>query len=146
MSKNKEYGEYMDAGVKGLVEHSKFDKSTGHVTYSAADVALPDGVTQESLEQHIEVINNLSAQVEVATQQIAHREYELNNKLTTVDGGLKMGSMAINSQYHLKQQVGDEFLYGQATTAVDYMHTAEQAEYLQTNRASSQDLAAKLFG
>lgn len=145
MSVNKEYGEFMEAGVKGLVEHHEFNKSTNHATFDAKELQLPEGVTKESLEQHVEAINNLSAQVEAATQQIAHQQFEHNDQLTTIDGTLNLGSMTINSQYYLKQQVGEEALFGQATTAVDYMHTAEQAEWLQNQRTSSQELAAALF-
>lgn len=146
MSVNKDFGEFMEAGVKGLVEHSKFNKATNHVTYDASKLELPEGITVESLKDHVTVINNLSAQAEVATQRIAHEQYEQNDQLTTLDGTLDMGAFTINSQYHLKQQVGEEFLYGQATTAVDYMHAPEQAEWLSDQRAASQDLAAKLFG
>jgi len=146
MSVNKDFGEFMETGVKGLVEHSKFNKATNHVTYDASKLELPEGITVESLKDHVTVINNLSAQAEVATQRIAHEQYEHNKDLTTLDGTLDMGAFTINSQYHLKQQVGEEFLYGQSTTAVDYMHAPEQAQWLSDQRTASQDLAAKLFG
>lgn len=146
MSVNKEYGESMDNGVKDLLEHRNFDKATNHVTFSAENLELPEGVTEESLNQHIGLINDLSAQVEVATRHVAFEAYENNKDLTTIDGTLSLGGMTINSQFHLKQQVGEEHIYGASTTAVDYVHAPEQAEWLGTQRTAGQELAAKLFG
>lgn len=146
MSVNKDFGEEMEAGVNELVKNATYDKGTAHVVFNADNLSFPEGVDLPSLEKHVNFINGVSAQVEVANAQIARQQYADDNKLTTVDGTLNLGALTINSQHHLKQQVGEEFLYGQATTAIDYMHTPEQAEWLQTQRTSSQEEAAKLFG
>lgn len=144
--KNIEFGELMEHGVDDLVKHSEFNKSTAHVVFNAEKISMPENITEQSLADHVNWINGVSAQVETANARIAREQYEHDNKLTTVDGTLNLGALTINTQHHLKQQVGEEFLYGQATTAVDYMHTPEAAEWLQTQRTSSQELAAKLFG
>lgn len=145
MSVNKEFGEMMDKEVKALVKNGEYNKSTNHVTFSAEKIELPKGVTTESLGEHVKFINNLSAQVEVATGQFGLDQFEHNKELTTIDGTLNMGDFTINSQFHLKQQVGEDFIFGQHTTAIDYAYSEEQTEYLQTQRASSHELAAKLF-
>lgn len=145
-SVNKEFGEEMEAGVKRLVENNEFNKSTNHVTFKADAIEFPKGITPDSLNEHVNFVNNLSAQVEVATGQLARDRWNDNNELTTVDATLNFGGVTINSQHHLKQQVGDDHLYGQATTAVDYTHSAEAAEWLQTQRTASQEAATKLFG
>lgn len=146
MSVNKEYGEQMEAGVKDLLEHKDFNKSTNHVHFKAENLELPEGITEESLTQHVNLINDLSAQVEVATQRVGLEQYEHNKDLTTLDGSLSLGALTINSQFHLKQQIGEEHIYGQSTTAVDYVHAPEQAEWLSAQRTASQEQAAKLFG
>lgn len=146
MSLNKEYGESMDAGVKDLIEHSEFNKATNHVKFSTENLEMPEGVSEESLKQHVSYINELSSQVEVATAQIARDQRKDNDQLTTVDGTLDLGSFTINSQHHLQQKVGEEHIYGVSSTAIDYVHSDEQAQWLQSQRTASQEQAAKLFG
>lgn len=145
MSINKEYGEWMEKGVKGLVDAHDYNKATNHITFDSEKVELPKGVTQDSILQHVNFFNDISAQVETATSQIARSQFENNKELTTVDGTLNLGGLNINSQHHLKQKVGEDYLWGQSTTAVDYTHTEEQAVWLDTQRTASQEQAAKLF-
>lgn len=146
MSLNKEYGESMDAGVKDLVEHSEYDKATNHVTFSTENLEMPEGVSEESLKLHTNFINTLGSQVEVATAEVARTQYKDNDQLTTVDGTLALGAFTINSQHHLQQKVGEEHIYGVSSTAIDYPHSDEQAQWLQSQRTASQEQAAKLFG
>lgn len=146
MSVNKTYGETMDLGVKGLIEHSNYDKVTNHATFDASKVEFPEGVTPESLGTHVTFINDLTAQAEEATAQIAREQFGRNDKLTTIDSTLAFDMFSINSQHHLRQQIGDDFIYGGATTIVDYVHTDEQATWLNTQRTANQELAEKLFG
>ena len=146
MSLNKEYGTKMDTGVSNLVTNSTYDKATNHVTFKAAELQLPEGVTEESMRQHVGFINDLTVQTETAVAQIAREQYADNNKLTTIDGTLDFGGFNINSQHHLQQQVGEEFLYGVSTTAVDYVHAEEQVGWLTEQRDASRELATKLFG
>lgn len=146
MSLNKEYVAKMEAGVKQLVENSAYDKVTNHAVFDKDKVELPKGVTLESMETHVNFLNDLTAQTETAVSQIARTEFGNNDKLTTVDGTLDFGFFSINSQHHLQQQVGDEHLYGQSTTAIDYVHSDEQAQWVADQRQASLTEAAKLFG
>lgn len=145
MSLNKEYASLMNAGVKNLLENQKFESGTGHSTFDASKLDLPKGITGESMELHVGYINDLSAQVEVATAQQAHKVYADNDKMTSLDSTLTFGGFTINSQHHLKQSVGDEYLYGLSTTAIDYTHTPNQTQYLEEQRSANVDLATKLF-
>ena len=145
MSLNKKYGEYMDESVKGLVDNATVDSKTNHTTFSADKLTLPKGVTTESIKTHVTLFNDLSAQVEAATGEVARSEYAKNDKLTSMDGTLDLGAFTINAQHHLKQKVGDNDLYGVSTTAVDYIHSEEQSTWLETNRQQDQELAKKLF-
>ena len=146
MSLNKEYAEKMSKAVQNLVENAEYNKGTNHATFDASKIEMPEGVTQESLKQHVGFINDLTAQAEVATAQIARDQFAQNDKLTTVDSTLSYDCFSINSQHHLKQQVGEDFLYGLSTTAVDYVHPEEQALWLEEHRQANVNLASKLFG
>lgn len=146
MSVNKEFGEAQQKRVADLVKHSSYNKSTNHATFDAGKLDLPKDITTESLSSHINFINELSGQVEVATSEIARTQYEDNKKLTTIDSTLNLGSLSFNSQHHLKQQVGEDWLFGLSTTAMSFNHSEEQAEWLQEQRTASQEQAAKLFG
>jgi hypothetical protein len=146
MSLNKEYASMMDAGVKNLLANQKFEKGTGHVTYAADKLELPEGITGDSMQLHVGYINDLSAMTEEATAQYARTAHEENEKLTSLDSTLTFGGFAINSQHHLQQRVGDEYLYGLSTTAVDYVHNENQTGWLEQQRQSNVDLATKLFG
>lgn len=146
MSLNKEFTAAMNDKVKALVENSSYNTGTNHATFDASKVDMPEGITQESLKEHVGFINELTAQTEVATAQIARDQFAKNDKLTTVDGTLAFDSFTINSQHHLKQQIGDEALYGLSTTAVDYVHTQEQTLWLEDQRQANVSLASKLFG
>lgn len=146
MSVNKTFGESMDAKVEALVKNVEYNKSTNHATFDAEAVELPKDITKESLAAHVNFINDLSSQVEVATSAVARNQWEENKELSSVDATLNMGSFTLNSQHHLKQQVGEDFLYGQSTTAVDYVHSEEASDWLNTQRTASQEAAAKLFG
>ena len=146
MSVNKTYGEKMAQEVKSLIEHSDYNKATNHIVFNPEKLNLPEGVTVESAKVHVDWINDLSAQAEQATAEIAREQFATNDKLTTIDGTLALGSFSVQTQHHLKQQVGEDWIYGQSTTAVDYNHSVEQAEWLDTQRGANQDLASKLFG
>lgn len=146
MSVNKTYGEKMTKAVAGLIENSDYNKATNHIVFNPEKLEMPEGVTAESAKVHVDWINDLSAQAEQATAEIAREQYASNDKLTTIDGTLNLGSFSVQTQHHLKQQIGEEFIYGQSTTAVDYNHSVEQAEWLDTQRGANQELAAKLFG
>lgn len=145
MSVNKEFGEAQQKRVSKLVENSTFDKSTNHAFFDAGKLDLPEDITEKSLSTHINFINELSGQIEVATSEIARTQFEHNKKLTTIDATLSLGSLTFNSQHHLVQQAGDEKFYGLSTTAMSFAHSEEQAEWLQEQRTASQEQAAKLF-
>ena len=144
---NKEFGESMDLGIKNLVDNHKYHKATSHVEFDASKLAMPEGITLDSIATHADYINNLALQAEAATSQISRTLHADNKDLTTLDSTLKLGTaLDINSTHHLRQQVGEEFIYGGHTTAVDFHHSQMQADWLSANRSSDQELAQKLFG
>ena len=143
---NKEFGESMDTGIKNLVDNHKFHKASTHVEFDVSKLEMPKGIDLNSIEAHTAYINNLALQAEAATSQIARQLHADDEKIVTLDSTLKFGqSLDINSTHHLRQQIGEEYIHGTATTAVDFHHTELQADWLAINRASDQDLAKALF-
>lgn len=147
MSLNNEYAELMGNGVASLVEHHNYNKGSNHVTFDSSKVEMPKGVTPESLQTHVNYINNTSGQVREAVAQIARSQYAENDKLTKVDGTLEIGGVTFNSEHHLKQSIGeDAWLFGHSTTQVTYQHSSEHADWLAEQDQVNIDLATKLFG
>ena len=145
MSLNKTYGEQQDAATNALVEGAEFNKVTAHATLNPETVVFPENITPASLADHVNFINDLSGQVEQAGAIIGRNEYANNDQLTTLDASLSFDNFTITTQHHLSQKVGEEQLFGMSTTAVDYQHSQDQTDWLERNRQSNQDLAAKLF-
>lgn len=145
MSQNKSFADKMAAGVTNLVENAQWDKATKHATFSADKIELPEGVSVESINTHIDLFNTLTAQTEVATAEIGRAQRADDDTLTTVDGTLQFGNLVINSQHHLSQKAGDDVMYGLSTTTVDYVHTAEQTDWLEKQRSANIELATSLF-
>lgn len=146
MSLNKEYAALMGNGVKSLVENHKYEKTTHQITFDADKVKAPEGITQESLANHVAFINDTSAQVRSAVAEIGRNEFANNDKLTTVSGALTYGGVVFNSQHNLKQQAGEDVFYGQSVTAVDYSHSSDNTQWIAEQDKSNTDLATKLFG
>lgn len=145
MSINEQYSKNMSEGVKALIEGASYDKVTNHVTFKDDSLKMPEGVTKESLNTHVNFINDASAMTEQATAEIARREQASNEKLTTLDGTLDFSGFTINSQHHLRQQVGDDWLHGVSTTAIDYVHSEDQTLWLSQQRDANVEEATKLF-
>lgn len=146
MSLNNEYAKLMGNGVDALVENHNYNKATNHVTFDAAKVELPENITLESLQSHVNFINDTSGQVREATAQIARTAYADNNKLTTVDGTLDLGGVLFNSQHHLRSQIADEtYMYGHSTTQVSYHHSQDHADWMAEQDKVNVDMATKLF-
>lgn len=146
MSLNNEYAKLMGNGVANLVENHNYNAASNTIVYDASKVVFPEGVTSESLQTHVNFINDTSGQVRQATAEIARNQFENNPKLTTVDGKLDIGGVIINSQHHLRQTIGEEaYLYGHSTTQVTYHHTQEHADLLAEQDKTNIELATALF-
>lgn len=146
MSLNKDFSERMQKAVDQMKEKGQFNALTNHVNFGADAVTLPEGITEESMKQHVDFINETSGQLETATALIAREQHANNDKLSTVDGSYHIGGVTINSQHHLRQQVGgDEWVFGESTTAISYVHSDEQTQWLTEQRETSVAEAAKLF-
>lgn len=139
------FNEIMESSVKSLVENVDYAKSTAHATFSPTSIEMPEGVSLETIESHIRFFNDVTGAVEVATAQVARNEFESNKELTTIDGTLTLGDLVINSQHHLQMKVGDTHVYGASTTAVDYIHSEEQSDWLIKAREVNHQEASKLF-
>jgi len=142
---NQNFDEIMEAGVSALVEAADVSAAAAHATYSVDSVILPEGVTIESLNQHVAAINNISAQVEGATAQLARSAWESNNDVTNFDATLALGPVTFNSQHVLRQELGESTIFGQSTTTSDYVFSDELNNWQEQLNTSNAELAAKLF-
>jgi len=146
MSLNNEYAKLMGNGVASLVEHHDYNKGSNHVTFDASKVEFPENVTVESLQTHVNFLNDTSGQVREAVAQIARKQYEENNKISTVDGTLELGGVIINSQHHLRNQIADDvYIYGHSTTQTTYQHSGDHATWMAEQDQVNVDMATKLF-
>lgn len=145
MALNEEYAKLMGNGVTTLVENHTYEKTTNHATFDSSKLVLPEGVTEKSMQTHVEFINNTGGQVRGAVAEIARTQYADNKKLTTVDGTLSWGGVTWNSQHNLSQKAGDDTLYGHSTTATDYQHSADFTDWTTSQDKANIELATKLF-
>lgn len=146
MSLNNSFDEVMESGVTNLVNSADVNSVSGHATFAVTPELFNNDVTQESLGVHINFLNNLTAQAEQATATISRTAFEENNDLVSMDSTLDLGYLQIQSQHFLKQDVGDNTLYGQAITTIDYNYSEDLNNYRDQMAGANSELAAKLFG
>ncbi|WNV45944.1 hypothetical protein [Aeromonas phage AerS_266] len=133
----------MKKSVDTLVKNAEIHKETGAVIFKAPD--LPKGMTNDTLTQAVDFINQMSVASDVALGQISNEQYpdskqtKWSSELQLVDG------LKISSGYQVQEVVGEETLYGIGETFVDYNYgedlSAFHAEFAQINA----DRAAELF-
>lgn len=146
MSMNQNFEEFMEAGVNNLVDNADVNNASAHATFQLGAEQYPEGITPESLLQHVDFINNTGAQVDAATAQLARQAYEQNNDITNFDGTLDLGALTISSQHVLRQELGEQTIYGNSTTATDYVFSEQLNQWQDQMNASNAEAAAKLFG
>lgn len=147
MSISKAFTKHMQELTTQLTDTADVNKQTNTVALSLEKVTFPKGVTQESLGVHVNFINEVAAGAESVTADLARQMFKDNDKLTTVDSTLAVcEGLTIRSQHHLKQTLGDDkFLYGESTTSIDFLGTAEQAKWLNDVSEHNKELARGLF-
>lgn len=150
MSLNKDYAEQQAATVKQLLEKGVYDKATQHHVFGADSVNLPEGITPETITDHVNFFNNTASAVEVANAELTRLANAQNDKLMNTTGTYTIGGLTINTEHRLRQQVGalgeeENYVYGNSTTTVDYVHSDLAAAWLSEQRDSSVAQATALF-
>lgn len=146
MSLNKAFQTQMKKTVANLVDNADVIKETNTVVFDASKIELPENVTQDSIQTHVDFFNDVSAAQEAATADIANSLFANNDKLTTVDSTLILGEgLTIQSQHHLKQKVGDDYIYGESTTMLNFLGNEDQAKWLDDIRETNKLTATALF-
>lgn len=139
------YGDLQSNLVKNLTKNHEYNKATNVVMFDAEKLEMPEGITGESMEAHVNFMNQVSGAMEVATAEIARDLYAENDKINNVEGTLSIPGVTFNTEHILRSEVGDESLYGASTTMTDFVHTQEASDWLAEQRASNESLASKLF-
>ena len=143
MAKNKPFGKVIEAQVADLVKGAEIHKETHHIKFS--ETALPEGVTTESLQTHVDFINRTGLAVEAATFQIAQEQFP-ETKQEAWDGRLEMfPGLTFNSDVRLREVVGEETLYGTTQTFIDHPHSQEMVDWYSSFRDRNVELATNLF-
>lgn len=144
MSKtNKAFGKVMDAQVAELVKGAEIHKETHHIKF--APVTMPEGVTTETLQAHVNFINQTGLAVEAATFQIGQDQFA-DTKQETWDGRLEMfEGLTFNSDVRLREVIGEETLYGTTQTFIDHPHTQEMVDWYSSFHDRNVELATALF-
>lgn len=145
MSLNTDFDEIMEAGVNAFVQGADVNEASAHATFQMTDEQLPEGITAGSLQTHVNFINNTSAQLEMATAQLGRQAYENNNDITNFDGSLEFGGVTFQSQHIIKQDLGENTLYGQSTTTTDYQYSDDLNNWQDQMRNANMEAAAKFF-
>lgn len=146
MSLNKAFQTQMKKTVTNLVDNAEIIKETNTVVFDVSKIEFPENVTQDSIQTHVNFFNDVSAAQEAATADIANSLFADNNKLTTVDSTLSFcDGLTIQSQHHLKQKVGDDYIYGESTTALNFLGNEDQAKWLDDIREANKLTATALF-
>lgn len=145
MALNEEYAKLMGNGVSKLVEHHSYDKATNHATFDASKLVLPEGITEESMKNHVSFINDTGAQIRQATAEIARNQHKENDKVKVVDATMSWGGVTWNSQHNLSQKAGEDTLYGHSTTTTDYTHSADLSQWIADQDKVNVEMATKLF-
>lgn len=140
---NKGFGKVMDAQVKELVENAEVHKDTHHISFKQP--TLPKGITVDSLETHVNYINQTGLAVEAATTQISHDLFA-ETKHEHWDGRLELFSgLTFNADSHLREVVGEETLFGGSQLFVDHPHSQEMVDWYSNFSTVNAERAKKLF-
>lgn len=143
---NANFEELMNANIDGLITGADINEVTGHAALTFPESLYPEGITQDSLGLHVDFLNVIGSATEAATAKMARDAYEKNNDNIQFDSTLDFGFLQIQSQHFLKQDLGDNTLYGQSTTTMDYQHGEELSGWRDQMITANAEEAAKLFG
>jgi len=147
MSSIVNFDEMMEAGITNLFDTAEVSDVSAHATLSLPAELYPEGITEQSLDNHISFINNVSSQVGAVAAQLGRQAYEANNDITNFDATLKLGDqLTINAQHVMVQDLGDSQLYGQSTIATDFGMSDDLNAWNDQMQVANAEAAAKLFG
>lgn len=141
----KSYADLQAALVDRLVEGHVYTAATNTVAFDAEKLEHPEGITTESINNHVDYFNRLSGAVEQATVEITHQLHEKEDANMNVESNLMLGNMAFYGSHTLKQDIGDETIYGASTTITQMVQTEEAADWLVQQRDKNIAMAEKLF-
>ncbi|QDJ97408.1 hypothetical protein D9_0078 [Aeromonas phage D9] len=147
MSKKTEltFAEIMSAGKDSLVKGADIHNATHTIKFKAEDLTMPKGVTAESLDLHMNFINQSSEQVSAAVMDIAQDRYE-DTKHLAWDGVLEVTpGLTLTGFANLREEVDGEAVFGSMSSLVDYNYGTELTDWITSNQELMAEKAKKLF-
>lgn len=143
MAIKKTFKDHQDGVVKELVEGAKIHKDTHHIEFSIPK--LPETLTMDNIKETINFINGTTLAVQAATAEIGHNQYP-ESKIEAWDGRLEMfDGLSISSDVRLREEVGEETVYGTSQTFVSYPHSQEMVTWFADLQTTNQERIKKLF-
>ncbi|AUR81057.1 hypothetical protein FDJ25_gp018 [Vibrio phage Aphrodite1] len=139
------YSDLQKSLIENLKKNHNYDKATNVVVFDADKLEMPEGVTGETIQNHVNYFNQLSGAVEATNAEITRDLYGKNEEHVNTEGTLSLPGLTFNTQHNLQMEVGDDKLYGVSTTITDFQHTEEASDWLAAQRESNESLARKLF-
>lgn len=136
----------MTASIESLVSGATVHKETGTTTLVADKDFFPEGITPESLDNHVNFINRSSVAVEAAVNQLAADNYA-DSKREKWDGELKLtDSITLSAAVQLRETLdGQDPQFGVTECFVDYAYEQELNDWYGEFSAMNKERAAKLF-
>lgn len=142
MSVNKGFGKSIEKVVNQLVANAEIHNETHHIAFKTPD--LPKGITEQSLENHVNFLNNTQLAVEVATNQIAAEQYP-ETKHEAWDSRLDLyGIATVASDVRLREEVEGQASFGISTSSLCHPFSDEATnwygDWVATNAARAEAL------
>ncbi|QGZ14522.1 hypothetical protein [Photobacterium phage PDCC-1] len=139
------YSDLQKSLIENLKKNHEYNKATNVVVFDADKLEMPEGVTSDTIQNHVNYFNQLSGAVEVTNAEITRELHKENEEHLMTEGTLNLPGLTFNTQHNLRIEVGDDTLYGGSTTMTDFQHTEEASDWLAAQRESNESLARKLF-
>lgn len=138
----------MSDAIAALVGSSTTHKETGTITFTVPENFYPEGITPETLSQHVDFINSSSVAVEAAVSQLAAESYP-DSKKTHWDGELQLTeNVKLSAGIQLQEKLEDQDpMFGITECFVDYHYNDDltnwYADFAETNKARAAALFAE---
>ena len=135
----------MSALISSLTGAATVHKETGAISFEQPKDFFPKGITSDSLNLHVNFINQASVAMEGAVSELAIQHYP-DAKLDKWDGSLDLGCLTLSAGIQLQEQLeGQDTIYGTTQSFVDYQFQEELNNWYGEFAATNKVRAAALF-
>lgn len=135
----------MTSLINSLTGAATVHKETGAITFETPKDFFPKGITQDSLNLHVNFINNAGVAMEAAVSELAITNYP-EAKLTKWDGELDLGCLTLNAGIQLQEELeGQDPMFGITQSFTDYRFSDDLNTWYGDFAEANRTRAAALF-